>query len=61
LIKRLYTLDLAEQNEGVQVVVGKDQLLQLGKLPELVEIGMINDEVKSYVSEMHFFNDIIEF
>ena len=50
-----------KQNEGVKVVIGKDQLLELRKFLQLIEILMIDYQVKSDILHMNLFNLIIEF
>jgi hypothetical protein len=53
-------LDFAEQYKRVQVVVRQDQLLQLRKLSEFVQVGVVNYQIESHVSQVHFLDDVIK-
>ncbi len=53
-------LNLRKQDERVQVVMLEDNLLELGELLQLLQVLMIHDEVEAYVSQMHFFDLIVE-
>ena len=57
----IQALNLGEKNEGVEVVVRENQFLQLRKLPQLVEIGVVDDEVKADIVKVHFFDKVVEF
>ena len=53
-------LDLAEQYEGVQTVVREDQLLQLGELSQLLEVGMVDYQVEPNVGQVKLFHYLVE-
>lgn len=61
LLERLNALDLAEQNERIQVVVRQNKLLQLGELSQLIKIRVVNDEIEAHVSQVHLLHDVVEF
>lgn len=49
LIKRLYAFDFAQKYEGVEVVVGEDELLELCELAQLVEVWVVDNQVEADV------------
>ena len=42
LVERVDALDFAEQDERIQEVVGKHQLLQFREFTQFVEVGVVN-------------------
>ena len=54
-------LNFWEQDERVQIIVRQDQLPQLRKLSQLVQIGVENDQIEAYVVQVDLFNLLIKF
>lgn len=54
------TLDFAKEYKRIEVVMRQDKLLQLSKLPEFVQVWMINDKIESHVRQVHFLNHIVK-
>lgn len=60
LLHCVEALDFRKQDERVEVVVRKHQLLQLGELAKLVQVLVIDDQVKADIVEVHLLDLVIE-
>ena len=53
-------LDLGQQDVRVEVVVRQDQLLQLGELLQLFQVGVVHDQVEAHIDEVHLLDQVVE-
>ena len=53
-------LNLREKNERVEVIIRKNELLQLRELLQLVEVRVVDDEVEAHIVEVHLFHQVVE-
>jgi hypothetical protein len=60
LAQAVQALDLAQQDETVQRVVAQVQLLQLGEPAQLVEVGVVHDQVEAHVGQVEFLDHLVE-
>ena len=60
LLNCVEAFDLAEQDERVQVVVGHDELLQAGEALQLLQVLVVDYEVKAHIDQVHFFHLIVK-
>ena len=60
LVQRMDAFNLTEQNKRIQEVVREYELLELGELAKFVQVGMVNNQIKSSIGQVHFLHHIVE-
>jgi hypothetical protein len=60
ILKGAYTFNLREKDEGIQVVVLEDNLLQLGEFLKFLKILMVYNQVEADIGQVHLLYLVIE-
>ena len=60
ILQRANAFNLREKDEGIQVVVLEDNLLQLREFLQFLEILMVHNQVEADIGQVHFLYLVIE-
>ena len=60
ILKGANAFNLREKDEGIQVVVLEDNLLQLREFLQFLEILMVHNQVETDIGQVHLLNLVVE-